>query len=166
MTEEKDSQREGQKDAQAEQEIQAAPEANEEAEATNAEASKVEAPTADTPAEPVPVADVKEANTAQPQTLGAHVNPASVSSDATPAAQSNGGVPSLIVGILSVVAAFIISALIGLIFGIIAILLAKKDLDKYGTCPKAKVGMILGIIAIALSVVTWVISFASAAALL
>lgn len=106
---------------------------------------------------------------ATPQQPGAQSVQATPMPPTSPAATvngTNGGYPSLIFGILGIVASFIVSALIGLILGIIAVVLGNKDLKKYGTCGKAKIGRILGIIAIVLSAITWVISFVFAMSML
>lgn len=66
--------------------------------------------------------------------------------------------PTLILGIVAILGALFIP-LVGVIAGIIAIVLARKDQRIYGPASKLKPGMIMGIIGLALSVIVWLFNF-------
>lgn len=93
-----------------------------------------------------------------PQQPGAQPNQAPYQQQPQPGAPAPSMAPTLILGIIAILGALFIP-LVGVISGIAAIVLARKDQQIYGPASKAKPGKILGIIGLVLSCLVWVANF-------
>lgn len=100
----------------------------------------------------------QQPQSAMPQQPGSQPNQTVYQQQSQPEVPAPNMVPTLILGIIAILGALFIP-LVGVISGIAAIVLARKDQQIYGPASKAKPGKVMGIIGLVLSLVVWLANF-------